>query len=1330
MNKPVFRLSRMSSKAWRISLAFLLLGVIVLLWTAVHPPAFLTSQPLQWVRKPSTSPPEAWDPSALLACPDCLANSYAGDPEPWALTAPGASPLDEEERGEGPRLRERWFVEQRAYPRDTLSADALLQAWKQARAQTQRLRVAAAPRWENIGPAPMRASLIGTQQVNVSGRVTALAIDPRNSNMVYLGTANGGVWKTTNGGSSWTPLTEDLPSQAIGAIAIAPSNPNIVYVGTGEATPGLDNYYGMGIYKSTDGGRTWQHLGQDVFTGLGIGKIVVHPSNSNIVYVATSRTGVTGPSLPVRGIYRSTDGGRTWKALLGCRDCWGASDLVMHPNNPQVLYAAFWAYGIFKSTDGGAHWTQLTNGLPDRNFGNVRLAISRSNPNVLYAGFEYRIPGRYTGGLVFKSTDGGASWSWLQSAPNYCTGQCWYDNVVAVHPANANYVYLGGSANYIWQPVVRIKEIVVRSTDGGGTWEDLTPNDSPAHTLHPDVHALAFAPSNPNVVWVGNDGGVWRSRDGGRTWENRNTNLSTLQFTGVAVHPTNGRVVYGGMQDNNKAKTTGDRVWQALDVGDGGFAAIDPFNPNIYYGSRFGISFQRNDRGGSAPVNDWPIKVAGINKQDRALFYAPFALDPSTQGVIYYGTHRLYRSTNRGESWTAISGDLTKGPDSAHGRAAISAIAVAPSDPNTIYVGTSDGNVQVTANRGRTWSNVTRPPLPNRWVSRIAVDPHNPQVAYVVFNGFNTHTPHTPGHVFKTTNRGRTWQDISGNLPDIPVLSLALDPGHPGTVYIGTDIGVFRTVDDGRHWELFGTGLPAVPVVDVIYHARSRTLIAATHGRSVYKLTLSGPPPTPTPTPTRPAITPAARLYLPVMRRGRPPVVLTPTPTPAGTVLPTATPTPRPTPTPTWTPTPVGPPPTPTPPPSPRVFYDDFSNPASGWATGEIESCDFEYIADLYTVEVGRENYVCYSRAPMNPRANGVFQVEAAKFSETDGSVYGLYFGGASDAQDRLVQAYMFWVDPAQMRFALQKYDHGQWSYLVNWTPYEGIAADDGYNVLKVRRQDDRITLYINDMDVASLKDASFAGNGEVGVVAWSGYINADSWFSLFDNFKVTVPTLIMQDTFDNPASGWITGRYGVCQAEYQGGKLATVTQPNWACLFPAPIGPYPNGSFQVTAQRKVGETYPVAYGIYFGGAVDYSSLYAFLVIPDTQEYALALYQNKTWQGLTVDPTDGDPWVASEAIHAGTEPNVIKVARDASHIYLVVNGTYLTSVRDATLLSQGYFGLINWPSSYAPGTAYFDDFKVIVWDEPTTMWMGRKGTARGITVPNAFAFPSRAKETH
>ena len=1281
-----------------------ILGILWFLQAAQAPQTTSLSF-VQWITTQDV-PPEAGEWVLDWArCEACRDQRQTGEKPEWKMVPPGDLGLPAwVEEGGKPRMRLQYFLSQRAYPKETLPPGALYKAWAQARQQSRwRLRGGEGPRWENIGPAPMRDSQMGQQRIDVSGRVRAIVVHPRNSDVVFVGAALGGVWRTRDGGRTWQPVTDDQPTLSVGAMAIAPSNPQVIYVGTGEPNSGLDNYYGLGILKSTDGGDTWRLLGREVLTGLGVSAIVVHPQDENTLYIATALTGVPGPASPVRGILKSTDGGKTWTGLLGCRDCWGASDLVMSPSNANVLYAAFDGVGIFRTTDGGQNWQRITQGLPDKNFGRIELAISPSNPNVLYAGFEYQIPGRFQGGLIFKTTDGGNSWTWLEKAPNYCTGQCWYDNIIKVHPQNANIVYVGGSANYIWQPKVTIKEVVIRSTDGGLTWEDLSPNDRPERTLHPDMHAIAFDPQDPKVIWIGNDGGVWKSTDGGRTWQNMNQGLATLQFTGIGVHPDNPNIVYGGMQDNNKARTTGDRVWDAMDVGDGGFAAIDPFNPSIYYGSRFGISFQRNDKGGSAPIDDWPIKVQGIDKQDRSLFYAPFALDPSTPGVIYYGTHRLYRTSDRGETWVPISGDVTRG-ERTNGR--ISAIAVAPADPNTIYVGTSDGYVQVTSDRGQTWTNVTRPPLPNRWVSRIAVDPRDPRVAYVVYNGFNTHTPDTPGHVFKTTDRGATWQDISGNLPDVPVLSIALDPTSPGTIYIGTDVGVFRTTNDGRTWVLFGEGLPAVPVVDLYLHAKGRVLIAATHGRSVFRLRLDERAGTPTATPTRPALTPRVLAFIPALWKQQqgpspeptpPAVTPTPTPTLAVTLLPTSTPTPTYTPTPTATPTPVGPPPTPTPPPSPRVYYDDFADPTSGWRAGVEDGCEFGYVSGVYAIGVSQVNRICLEVAPVSPLANGVVEVQVAKSDVQDGSVYGVVFGIDDNAAPQ--QLYVFWVDPASQAYLLQKYANNSWTNLTDVETSPIIQPGSARNVLKVRQQGDQITVYVNNLDVATIRDASLPERGYVGVTVWA-YYTAPTAITYFDNFKITVPTVVLEDDFSNAVSGWPQSTTDVCQAAYQLGEYVTTTQPEWACVFRAPVGPSPNGSFEVQARREA-DRYPGAYGLVFGEDGTFSSLYAFLVVPDTQEYALALYAQGGWAGLTTDPEDGDVWLASDAIRPGIGTNTLKAVRDGSTIHLLVNDTYLTSVQDVTLLNNaGFFGVINWPSTYAPGTVYFDNFRFIAWDEP------------------------------
>jgi len=1219
------------------------------------------------------------------------------------------APTGESEEKDGPAQRMSFFVEQRAYPLKTLPAGARLQAWQKKQAMEKALlrsqgTTATASRWVNIGPAPMKHSTIGQQQVDVSGRVTALAVDPRNSNVVYLGAAQGGLWKTTNGGNSWTPLTDDQASLAVGSIAIDPRHPNTIYVGTGEPSPGQDNYYGAGILKSTDGGQSWQRLGADQFSGLSVVAIRINPNNTNILYVASSRTGVAGSTMPVRGLWKSTDGGGSWTALLTCEKCYGASDLVMDPKHPSTLYAAFWVYGILKSSDGGLHWTRLTNGLPSSQFDRIALAISATNPAILYAGYHYVVPNRYNGALLLRTTDGGNSWSQVR-APNYCGSQCWYDNVVAIDPADARKIYLGGSANYVSQPTFAVKAVVIKSVDGGSQWLDMSPNDSAAHTLHPDMHAIAFDPQHPNTIWVGNDGGVWKSTDGGRTWQNRNTNLATLQFTAIALHPTNSSIIFGGMQDNNKAKTTGSLAWQALDVGDGGYAAIDPFAPRYYYGSRYGISFQRNDQSGTAPITDWPMKTEGIDRQDRALFYAPFALDPASPGVIYYGTYRVYRTANRGESWTAISDDLTKG---AQTKGRIAAIAVAPSAPATIYVGTSDGNVQVTTNRGGQWTNVTKAPLPNRWVSDIAIAPHNPQKAYAVFNGFNTHTPGTPGHVFKTTNRGATWQNISGNLPDVPVLSIALDRNAPGVLYIGTDVGVFRSPDDGRNWQPFGQGLPNVAVVDLVLNPNAHVLVAATHGRSVYRLQLgaasptatsTAPAATATATATRPAFTPVAFVYLPSLFKNG--IAPTPTATVGGTTLPTATPTATPTytptptvgPSPTPTATPGGPTPTPTRMPSPLVFDDDFSNPGSGWPSGTVNGCQLGYADGEYAIVPTTNNWVCVSPAPTGSHATGIYQLQARKASVYDGSVYGLVFG--LNHKSSYNQFYVFWVDPYDQTYLLQKYDHGTWTALTSVTSTTAIVVNAATNVLKVQRTASQISLYVNGVYLTTVSDNSFPNNGYVGMANWSVYSAPATAF--FDDFTVTQPTIVLDDDFSNPQSGWPTGVTTSCQANYVGGEYQVATAPNYACVFRSPGGRLPSGLFEVVA-RRADSVYPTAYGIMIGENGNFSRLYAFWVNPDSQEYVFAYYDGQ-WQALTWDESGNDAWTYAPAIDPSTGVNKLSVKQDGNQISLWINDTFLETVT-VNGFSAGYFGVANWASDYAPATSYFDDFRVIAWEVP------------------------------
>ncbi|MBN1888310.1 MAG: hypothetical protein JW850_09980 [Thermoflexales bacterium] len=816
-------------------------------------------------------------------------------------TMPIESPV-EGEGGGGYSARADWYWRQRAYPLDSIPVAANLKTFQRAK-QMQEAQAASAlsvaQSWQSLGPAPVQAGLIGLYgsgerwTTEVSGRTKVIAFDPTNSNTIYIGTATGGVWKSTNGGTSWTPLTDNQASFSIFSIAIDPTNPNTLYAGTGE----ISGYYGTGILKSTDGGGSWSVLGQAEMAGMVVSSIVIDPSSPQTVYAATAHPlQYLGQSAPFPAVFKSTDGGATWTKLIGCTQmCYGFSDLVMsqRAGAQQTLYAAYAGGGVYQTTNGGGTWAPLS-GFPDRGYSRIELGIGRVGDfDVLYAGLAARV--NVNGqikpwGILLRSGDSGASWTQLQNAPNYCSSQCEYDNIITVHPTDPNTVYIGGS--FVAQ-ADRWAGVVWKSVDGGANWADMTPGTSVAQMVHPDMHAIALDPGNANSVWVGCDGGLFSSSDGGANWTSRNSGLATLQFVNIGVHPTNSNIAFGGLQDNAKARYNSG-TWTGLDTGDGGYSEIDPFDPTYWYSTRYSmqgmvVQFQRNNTPADrVTLASWVQLSNGIDVNDRMQFYVPFTLDPSTPGVIYLGTHRLYRTANRGESWTAISGDLTGG-ETQNSAPSITAIGVAKSDPATIYVGTSDGKVQVTHNQGNSWGDITKAPLPNRQVSDFAIDPQSSAIAYVAFNGYDTHTQGAPGHVFKTSSGGTTWTNASGNLPDVPVLSIVLDPEQSGHIYVGTDLGVFRSTDGGASWAAYNTGLPNVPVYDleyVKYSDSDRKLWAGTYGRGMYRLDLTaGPPPaTLTPNPNQ-----TERIYLPlVLKNYTPPWVPTRTPVPG---VPTATPT-------------------------------------------------------------------------------------------------------------------------------------------------------------------------------------------------------------------------------------------------------------------------------------------------------------------------------------------------------------------------------------------------------------------------------------------------------
>jgi uncharacterized repeat protein (TIGR01451 family) len=730
--------------------------------------------------------------------------------------------------------RSEWFFKQRVYPFDSIPPGARLAALGQldkmfpeeaSVAATEDAAAAAvfSTRWTEIGPMPTSSFWDAISVGGSSGRATAVAVDPSNSSTVYLGTANGGIWKTTNGGLSWTALTDFQPSLSIGSVTLDPTNPNTVYAGTGEENFSGDSYGGAGILKSTDGGAHWSQItGPFVFNtngGSHIGSLAVSPSDNRLILAAVESFGGT---IPWGGaVMRSTDGGSTWTATLS-----GIATAVMFdPTSTSTAYATLGSpygdtyNGVYKSTDSGQTWKRISGTgshvIPTSGLGRIGLALAPSSPSTLYATIAQPIGSSQTDIVgVFKTTDGGANWIHTAAPPSCCT---WYEGGIAIDPKNPNVIVTGGFDASI-------------SLDGGNTWRKVSAGSNGVN-LHPDQHAFAFSADGAKL-YVGNDGGAFSTSQFLSTspfaWNDLNSTLATLQFyPGMSIDPSNAGVALGGTQDNGTEYYSGNVAWNETTCGDGGMSAIDPVSPsNVYTFCQGDFAFLQKSTTGGSSRSGWFAAQTGIVASDRASWVPPLAIDPSNHLTLYYGTYRVYQTTSGAGSWTPISEDLTGG-------GFLSAIAVAPSNGNTAYAASNDGRFHITTNAGSgvgsIWTDRSSG-LPNRAITAIAVDFTNPQKVYVALSGFDS------GHVFKSTNGGLSWTDISGNLPNIPADDLVVDPTLPNTLYLATDIGVFRTANLGAKWSTLVSGLPRTPVLSLRMHGPTRTLRAATHGRSVWDI--------------------------------------------------------------------------------------------------------------------------------------------------------------------------------------------------------------------------------------------------------------------------------------------------------------------------------------------------------------------------------------------------------------------------------------------------------------------------------------------------------------
>lgn len=671
---------------------------------------------------------------------------------------------------------------------------------------------------------------------NIGGRLTALAVDPTNPDHIWAGAAAGGVFESTDSGDSWTPVFDGQPLLPVGAIAAHPSNPDIVYVGTGEANGAGYSYDGDGVYRTMDGGATWQPI------GLGetrrIGRIAIDPLNPQRIFVAAAG-GVYVPDSH-RGVYRSIDGGASWTQVLFVAPTAGAIDLAIDPSNPDRIYAAIWEHystatqwvaggtnsGIWRSDDGGDTWSLLSNGLPASSpaIGRIGLAIAASSPQTVYA-LHLDDPGSLIG--IYKTTNGGNGWFRVDTPggaqQSTFAGYGYYFGQIRVDPADAQTVYL---LDVYW----------ARSTDGGATYTNFTSG------LHVDHHDLVILPGR---LYMGNDGGFYRSTDGGGAWTH-SASLPASQFYDLGIDPQDPLVRFGGLQDNGsiRTKTGGLSNWAMVYGGDGLQCEVDPVNAKkVYCESQFG-GIVRSTNGG----NTFSGAVSGISSAERRNWNAPITHDPLATSRLYTGTIRVYRSTNGAQSWSAISGDLTDGPPPhlpAAGRpggashlastveGTISTLAVSRVNTDVLWAGTDDGNVWVTADSGGQW---TRVDVPGRteWVTRIEADPFAAGGAFVTFSGYRNGSP-LP-RIFRTADYGSTWTDIGGGLPDVPLNCVNADPEpeNRGRLFVCSDLGVHVTDDYGLSWSELGGGLPRAVVHDLDLVNSSRELFAGTHARGMY----------------------------------------------------------------------------------------------------------------------------------------------------------------------------------------------------------------------------------------------------------------------------------------------------------------------------------------------------------------------------------------------------------------------------------------------------------------------------------------------------------------
>ncbi len=718
-----------------------------------------------------------------------------------------------------------FWAASRAYPNEVIPEIGIAVAWDETRRAAARQRAGGidggtAP-WATLGPA------------NIGGRTLALALLPGNPDVIFAGSASGGLWKSTTGGvgaTAWTRITTGFPVTSVGTIEIDPANPSDMYIGTGEvygyqsSTGGevvrtTRGSYGIGILKSTDGGATWtMSLDWTSAQTRGVWAIRIDPSNSDRVFAATTE-----------GVYRSTDAGGSWSQVL---DRILATDLRIHPASPDTVLAACGNFGsagggLYRSLDGGDSWAELTTGLPGSWSGKAQIDIAPSSPDVVYAS----LADTFSGHGLYKSTNAGTTWSFVNGT-DYPQYQGWYSHYVRVSPFDADRLYVGGIE--IW-----------RSTNGGTTLQQRSqwtavyfgtppaegPYGGPSYA-HADHHFAVPHPTDPDVFFFASDGGVFKTTNGGDSFVGLNGGYTTTQFyNGFSNSASDPQLAMGGMQDNFTAIWTGSPAWRRVIGGDGTWTAIHPTDPDVMYGGYQYLGTLVSFDGGDSWDEITPPRPGG----EATAFVAPYVMCPDDPGYLYAGRTRVYSSAGTGYSWVA-----TNGGQPLDGTNPALSMAVSPTSKDTVYVGTapiSSGVARIfrTTNGGDSWDDVTGP-LPDRYPMDLAVDPGDARTVYVALSGFGA------SHVWRSTNGGTAWTDIGAGLPDVPASAVAVDPDHPEMIYVGNDLGVWVSPNAGGAWQPFSSGMPPALVNDLKVYAPGRLLRAATHGNGAWERPLADPP--------------------------------------------------------------------------------------------------------------------------------------------------------------------------------------------------------------------------------------------------------------------------------------------------------------------------------------------------------------------------------------------------------------------------------------------------------------------------------------------------------